>query len=62
VLRDGVDVGEIRSGSIGPSVGAAIATALVDAGSATPGTRLGVAVRGAEHPATVVPLPFYKRG
>jgi aminomethyltransferase len=63
VLRDGVAVGEIRSGSIAPSAGnASIATALVDAASATAGTRLGVEVRGTEHDATVVNLPFYKRG
>jgi aminomethyltransferase len=63
VRRDGADVGEIRSGSIAPSVeNASIATALVDAASATVGTRLGVEVRGTEHPATVVSLPFYKRG
>jgi aminomethyltransferase len=63
VLRDGVKAGEIRSGSIAPSLeGASIATALVDAASATAGTRLGVEVRGTEHLATVVPLPFYKRG
>ncbi len=63
VVRDGRGVGEIRSGSIAPSVGnASIATALVDAESATAGTRLGVEIRGTEHPATVVDLPFYKRG
>jgi aminomethyltransferase len=63
VLRDGVVAGEIRSGSIAPSVGnASIATALVDAASATVGTRLGVEVRGTEHPASVVNLPFYKKG
>jgi len=63
VLRDGVKVGEIRSGSIAPSVGnASIATALVDLASATEGVRLGVEVRGTEHHATVVTLPFYKRG
>jgi len=63
VLRDGAPVGEIRSGSIAPSAGnASIATALVDAASATVGTRLGVEVRGTEHDATVVNLPFYQRG
>jgi glycine cleavage system aminomethyltransferase T len=56
-------VGEIRSGSIAPSVGnASIATALLEPSSATVGTRLGVEVRGTEHPATSVALPFYKRG
>ncbi len=63
VVRDGARVGEVRSGSIAPSVGgASIATALVDAASATVGTRLGVEVRGTEHHATVVSQPFYKRG
>jgi aminomethyltransferase len=63
VLRDGRAAGEIRSGSIAPSVGnKSIATALVDRSSATVGTRLGVEVRGTEHPATTVALPFYKRG
>jgi glycine cleavage system T protein (aminomethyltransferase) len=63
VMRDGAVAGEIRSGSIAPSVGnKSIATALVDAASATVGTRLGVEVRGTEHPATTVALPFYKRG
>ncbi len=63
VVRDGVDVGEIRSGAIAPAVGnASIATALVDATSATVGTRLGVAIRGTEQAATVVIRPFYQRG
>jgi aminomethyltransferase len=63
VLRSGSPAGEVRSGSIAPSLGNAnIATALVDASSATVGTRLGVEVRGTEHPATIVALPFYKRG
>ena len=63
VLRDGAVAGEIRSGSIAPSVGnKSIATALLDAASAPAGTRLGVEVRGTEYPATTVVLPFYKRG
>jgi aminomethyltransferase len=62
VMHDGRAVGEIRSGSVGPSVGnKSIATALVEPGVATEGTRLGVQVRGTAHEATVVPLPFYKR-
>ena len=39
-----------------------IGTALLDPTSATVGTRLGIEVRGTEHPATTVALPFYKRG
>jgi aminomethyltransferase len=63
VLRNGHAVGDIRSGSIAPSVGnRSIATALVDPASATVGGRLGVEVRGTEHQSTTVALPFYKRG
>lgn len=63
VIRDGATAGEIRSGSIAPSVGnKSIATALLDPLSATEGSRLRVEVRGTEHPATTVALPFYKRG
>ena len=55
-------VGEIRSGSMAPAVeNKNIATALVDAGSATAGTVLSVDIRGTRHDATVTPLPFYKR-
>jgi len=63
VLREGRIAGQVRSGSIAPSVGnKSIATALLDPLAATVGARLGVEVRGTEHPATTVALPFYKRG
>ncbi len=62
VMQNGSIVGEIRSGSIGPSVGNQnIATALVDKDAATPGAVLCVQVRGVKHDATVTPLPYYKR-
>jgi aminomethyltransferase len=61
VLKDGERVGEIRSGSFGPTVQKNVATALVPPSAAAEGTRLEVEVRGARHPAVVVPLPFYKR-
>jgi aminomethyltransferase len=55
-------VGEVRSGSTAPSVGNKnVATALIAAGAAALGTRLEVEIRGTRHPATVSPLPFYKR-
>jgi aminomethyltransferase len=55
-------VGEIRSGSAAPALqNKNIATALVGPCAAAVGTRLDVEIRGARHPATVVPLPFYKR-
>ncbi len=56
------EVGEVRSGSMAPSVGGKnIATALVAKEAATAGTALAVEIRGAKHDATVVELPFYKR-
>ena len=55
-------VGEIRSGSIAPSVqNKSIGTALVEKAAATEGTPLVVHIRGTAYGATVVPLPFYKR-
>ena len=62
VYRDGHRAGEIRSGSIAPSVGGQnIATALLDKHAATIGTALEVEIRGTLHPATVAATPFYKR-
>ena len=61
VFAGGVRAGEIRSGSFGPAVNANVATALLEPFAAAEGTALEVEVRGARHPATVVPLPFYKR-
>jgi aminomethyltransferase len=55
-------VGEVRSGSTAPSVGNKnIATALLAASAAALGSRVDVEIRGTRHPATVVPLAFYKR-
>ena len=62
VFHDGAPAGEIRSGSPAPALGGKnIATALVRAAAAAPGTRLEVDIRGQRHAATVTPLPFYKR-
>ena len=55
-------VGEIRSGSVGPSAGnKSIGTALVEKEAATPGTDVVVHIRGTAYGAKVVELPFYKR-
>ena len=62
VLHGGRVVGEVRSGSLGPSVeNKNIATALVEPQAATAGTKLAVEIRGTAHEATVTALPFYKR-
>jgi aminomethyltransferase len=62
VWFEGQFVGTIRSGSIAPSLeNKNIATALVEPKAASVGTRLEVEIRGKNHNATVVPMPFYKR-
>jgi aminomethyltransferase len=54
-------VGVITSGALSPTLGYPIAMAYVDAASASEGTHLFINVRGTRVPASVVPLPFYKR-
>jgi aminomethyltransferase len=54
-------VGQVTSGTFGPTVQKSIAMAYVDADRAAEGTRLSVDLKGTANPATVVKLPFYKR-
>jgi aminomethyltransferase len=55
-------VGDIRSGSIAPSVqNRNIATALVEKEASAPGTPVVVHIRGTAYGASVAALPFYKR-
>ncbi len=62
VYYEGKPVGEIRSGSMAPSLGGQnIATALLPKAAATVGATVEVDIRGTRHEATIVPLPFYKR-
>jgi aminomethyltransferase len=61
VLQEGKRVGSVGSGNVSFTLGYNIAMASVPTASATPGTRLGIDVRGTTAPAEVVPLPFYKR-
>ncbi|MBC8206905.1 MAG: glycine cleavage system aminomethyltransferase GcvT [Kiritimatiellales bacterium] len=58
----GLEIGVITSGSLSPSLGKAVALALIQADLAVPGTVLDVEIRGNPFPATVVDLPFYKEG
>ena len=54
-------VGTVTSGSYVPWLEKSVAMGYVAPEAAAPGTRLRVDVRGSLIPATVVPLPFYKR-
>jgi len=59
VLSDGRRVGEITSGTFGPSVQKSIAMAYVETPLAAIGTELQVEIRGQAHPARVVKTPFH---
>ena len=61
VLDAAGPTGVVTSGTMSPTLGAAIAMAYVAPGHAEPGTMLDVEIRGARVAAEVVPLPFYKR-
>ena len=54
-------VGEITSGALSPTLGHPIALAYVDRAHSAVGTALDLDVRGTRVPATVVPLPFYRK-
>ncbi|MGI9952384.1 glycine cleavage system aminomethyltransferase GcvT [Moorellaceae bacterium AZ2] len=54
-------VGRVTSGSFAPALGKNIALALVEKGYGLVDDELTVNIRGREHPARVVSLPFYSR-
>jgi len=56
------EIGVVTSGSVSPTLGKAVALALVQADVAEPGIVLQVEIRGKQFPAIVVGLPFYKNG
>jgi aminomethyltransferase len=60
VLAGGTDVGDVRSGTLSPTLGKCIATAMIDArvDEAAP---LVVDIRGNKVGATRIPMPFYVR-
>jgi aminomethyltransferase len=59
---DGAEpVGIITSGALSPTLGYPIAMAYVDPDVLDANTPLTIDVRGTRIPATVVPLPFYKK-
>ncbi|MCR2762245.1 glycine cleavage system aminomethyltransferase GcvT [Microbacterium sp. zg.B48] len=57
----GTAVGEVTSGALSPTLGHPIAMALVSPAHSSAGTELFIDVRGTRVPATVTPLPFYRR-
>jgi aminomethyltransferase len=61
VMKDGQVIGQVASGTFGPTVQKSIAMAFVDAVHTAEGTALEVDLKGTFNPAKVVKLPFYKR-
>ena len=61
VWQDGTQLGSVTSGTFAPTLQRSIAMAYVEAPPPAMGDRVAVEVRGQHHPATIVPLPFYRR-
>lgn len=61
VLHNGQEVGEVTSGTFSPTLQRPVAMAYVDSACGVVGTELAVDIRGSQHPARVVELPFYSR-
>jgi aminomethyltransferase len=61
VMSEGRAVGEVTSGTFGPTVQKSIAMAYVETGHASEGTQLEIDLKGSSNRARVVKLPFYKR-
>src|SRR3954447_17534544 len=62
VFAGGQASGEIRSGTMSPTLGIPIGTAYVPPGFAAEGSEIEIEIRGKRIPATVVKMPFYKNG
>ena len=62
VFHEGREVDMVRSGTMSPSLGAAIGTTYLPADAAKVGTKFEVDVRGERIPAEVVSRPFWKKG
>ena len=60
VFFDGAPSGEVRSGTMSPSLGIPIGTAYLPIAGAKEGSKLEIDVRGKRVAATVVKPPFYK--
>jgi aminomethyltransferase len=62
VYINGQPSGEVRSGTMSPSLGIPIGTCYLPPAAAKEGTPFEIEIRGRRIPATVVKMPFYKEG
>ncbi len=61
VFYGGAPFGEVRSGTMSPTLGVPIGTCYLPSAAAVVGTAFEIEIRGRMVPARVVKLPFYKR-
>ena len=61
ILHEGQAVGEVTSGGRAPSLNSDIGMGLVPVALAKKGTKIDIDIRGRRVPATVAPMPFYRR-
>ncbi len=62
VRCEGKTVAEVRSGTVGPSVGQGIGTCYLPPNCTAAGTEIEIAIRNRTLPGEVVKMPFYKEG
>jgi aminomethyltransferase len=62
VFHAGQPSGQVRSGTVSPTLGIGIGTCYLPTSAATPGTTIELDIRGKRTPATVVRMPFYSKG
>ena len=61
VMQGERQVGVVTSGSFSPTLGTAVAMAMVDRDVSAAGTAVEAVIRDSRQPAVVTPLPFYQR-
>ena len=61
VFHDGVQVAEIASGGLSPTLGYGIGMAYLPVAASKPGTHLEIEIRGKRYAAETVKKPFYKK-
>lgn len=62
IAADGREIGEVTSGTSSPTLGQGIGMGYVESPFAKVGTEIAVVIRDKQVPATVVKLPFVKKG
>ena len=62
VLKDGVQVGQVTSGSVAPTLGKNLGMALLKADVGPVGTEIAIEIREKPVRAKIIARPFYKRG